>query len=94
MRPVILDGWRFCLPFFVACVDSGDWTFITDLAITLILGGAVLEMVDGWPKIPIRQSQTRLNWKDCSLIIILAVALASLLIILLIAFDPLSAFTR
>jgi hypothetical protein len=85
VRPVILDGWRFCLPFFIACVNSGDWTFVMDLAFTLILGGAVLGMVDEWPKVPIRQSQTPLNWKDVLLVIIIAVALGSLLIILLIA---------
>lgn len=86
VRPVILDGWRFCLPFFIVCVNSGDWTFITDLAIALILGGAVLGMVDEWPNLPIRQSRAR---KDQLLAIILAVTLTLLLIILLVVLNPL-----
>ena len=92
VRPVILDGWRFCLPFFVACVNSGDWTFIADLAIALILGGAVLGMVDEWPRLPIQQSGNPFNWKDKLLIIILVASLACLLIILLEALNPLASF--
>ena len=43
----IPDNWRFCLPFFTVCFDSGHWTFAADIACALVFAGYCINLLDG-----------------------------------------------
>jgi len=85
VRPLANDGWRFCLPFFMACVDSGHWTLIADMAIAVILiGGIILDQ-----RLNLQNIHFHMKAKEVIYTVIVALAVGAALTVLLIIVDPL-----
>ncbi|MGB9022508.1 MAG: hypothetical protein WCC94_03620 [Candidatus Bathyarchaeia archaeon] len=85
VRPLANDGWRFCLPFFMACVDSGHWTLIADMAIGVILiGGIVLDQ-----GLNLQNVHFQVNAKEVICTVAVALAVGAAVTLLLISVDPL-----
>jgi hypothetical protein len=85
-------GWKFCLPFFIACCDSGHWTLMADLAVAIILVGGLL--IDR-RTIAFRRGLSLLDiqvrTKDFLKTLGIAVLIGTVLILALVVLDPLKA---
>lgn len=84
-RPIARHGWEFCLPFFIACFDSGHWTLVADLAIALSLAGAYLLRFDGHRPYLHITAQV----KSFAAALAIGIGVGFSLVMFLLAFDPL-----
>ena len=84
-HPLRLRGWQFCLPYFLACVDSGHWTLIYDIGIGLILVGGYLLRFDG------HRPHLHITAQVKSFVAALAIGIGvgASLVMFLLALDPL-----
>jgi len=84
-HPLGTRGWQFCLPYFLACVDSGHWTLIYDIGIGFILAGGYLLRFDG------HRPDLHITAQVKSFVATLAIGIGVgfAVVMFLLAFDPL-----
>ncbi|MCJ7455277.1 hypothetical protein MUP07_00860 [Candidatus Bathyarchaeota archaeon] len=87
VHPLSESHWQFCLPFFLACLDSGHWTFAFDISVAMILSGALImrtrsSLVRGG-------FHLRMKAKEVICTVVVALTVGAALTLLLISVDPL-----
>jgi len=86
VHPLSESHWQFCLPFFLACLDSGHWTFAFDIGVAMILSGALIMRTRSSL---IRGFHFHMNAKEAICTVAVALVVGAALAVLLISVDPL-----